>query len=140
MRSSRSAEQGFTLIELVVGLVIIALAAATIIGTMTSIASRSAEALQQSQSASIANSYLRSMLAQPFATLATGVVVNDAGAHDQFGNPIAGLGAFQVNVVSGRSFDMAPTVPWVDCALITVTVTAPSQFVTVLSAYRTNHP
>jgi prepilin-type N-terminal cleavage/methylation domain-containing protein len=141
MKFGHLKQRGFTLIELIVALVIIALAAATLVGTMTAIAARSAETLQLAQSANIANSYLRDMLARPFAALAAGVVVNDAAARDQFGTPIAaGLGAFQVNVVTGRSPDLAPTVPFVDCAIVTVRVTAPNQVVTVLSAYRTNHP
>jgi prepilin-type N-terminal cleavage/methylation domain-containing protein len=140
MNSSYNGQKGFTLIELIVALVIIALAASTIIGLMSTISSRSAAVAQQSQAATIANSYLRNALAQPFAALAAGLAINQAGAQDQFGNAIAGLENFQIDVVSATSANLLPNVPFVDCALITITVTAPDGGTTVLSAYRTRHP
>ena len=149
-------ERGFTLIELIVALVIIATAAATILGVMSAVDSRSAEAMQRTQAISIANAYLREIIAQPFVDPAgaDGEVaraafddVDDynnlptATVSDRFGNPIAGLDNYQVAVnVTQTAIGPGGALVAANRSLrITVTVTSPSQYIVSLSAFRTRH-
>jgi len=126
---------GFTLIEVIVAMVIIAMAATTIVGLLSAVATRSAETMQQAQANNIADAYLREFLRRPFADLSG---ANDAGARDQFGNPLAGLGGHQV-VVTVVLSDLG-AIPFGQAQLVTVTVTAPTQAVTVQHGYKTAHP
>ena len=130
---------GFTLIEIVVAMVIIAMAATTIVGLMSSVAVRSATAMESMQATSIANSYLRRILAGPFGSV-DAAAVDEIGAHDQYGNAIAGLDSYHVQVaVAAVALGVAPmVVPAAQARRVTVTVTGPSQVVTVLSGYKTD--
>ena len=129
-------QSGFTLIELVVALVIIAMAATTITGLMSSIATRGAEAMQQTQAADIANAYLRDALSRPFSPP---YALAHAGARDHFGNGIAGLGGYGVRVNAAQS-NALPGIPLADCLLIVVDVTSPSGFAVNLRAFKTRRP
>lgn len=130
-----SRQHGFTLIELVVALVIIAMAATTIVGVMSSIATRSAEAMQQTQAGDIANAYLRDALSRPFSAP---YVIDHAGARDHFGNGIASLADYRVRVAAVQSTTLAGNpIPPGDCLLITVDVTSPGGFAVMLRAFKT---
>jgi MSHA pilin protein MshD len=153
----RSRQGGFTLIELVVALVIIAAAASTIVGLMASISSKSAEAMQQVQAVAIADAYMREIISRPFTDPAAPYnelnragfddvndyeFLNEIGARDRTGIAIPRLQDYQIfirvepiplgpggaQVAAGRSRQ------------ITVRATSPSGRVVVLSAFRTLHP
>ena len=131
--------RGFSLIEVIVALVIIAAAASTVLGLMSSVASRSASSMEMTQASSIATAYLRRVLAQPFNNVAV-TAIDEVGARDQYGNAIAGLGAYrvQVAVVALQLGIGATRVLPASSRRVTVTVTGPSQTVTVLTGYKTD--
>lgn len=146
-------QAGFTLVELVVAIVIIAMAATTIVGVMSAVSTRSADVMVQVQAMNVADAYLREILAQPFAdpdgiggemTRTAFDDVNDydglsnAGAEDQYGNAVAGLNGYQVGVVVAAA--ALGAIPAAQSRLITVTVTGPTQTMTLLRGYKTMHP
>jgi MSHA pilin protein MshD len=130
---------GFTLIEVIVAMVIIAAAAVTILGLMSSIATSSATSMEMTQATSIANSYLRRVLASPFNTVAV-TAIDEMGARDPYGNAIAGLQNYRVQVnVATLALGMAPDqVLAAQSCFVTVTVTGPTQTVTQLTAFKTD--
>jgi MSHA pilin protein MshD len=111
MRGAR--ETGATLIELVISIVVIAVAVGAVLGLLSSTAAHSADAMVLSQAVSIAESYIEEASLKPFADPdgATGETdrvdfddvfdydgLIDVGAHDQFGNPIPALTRYTVSV------------------------------------------
>ena len=145
-------QAGFTLIELVVAIVLIASAAATIVGVTSAVSVRSADAMLELQAANIADAYLREILAKPFADPDAGGeivrstfddiddynMLNDNGAQDQFGNAIAGMEQYQVNVaVTATALGVIPAA---QARLITVTVTGANGAITMLSGFKTEDP
>jgi TPP-dependent 2-oxoacid decarboxylase len=64
--------------------------------------------------------------------------LNDAGAHDQFGNAIPGLGAYTVTVNVAQSSAL-PGISGTNARRIDVTVTTPPNVTVTLSGYRTNY-
>jgi MSHA pilin protein MshD len=149
----RRLHRGVTLIELVVAITIVAVAATTILGAMAAIASRSADAMMQQQAIAIAQAYLDEIL-QRWVVDPNGTPPNtgrgswdlvdeynglvDVGAHDQFGNPIASLSAYTVSVTTSQTAALTG-VPAAAARRIDITVSyAPNGSVT-LSGYRTNY-
>lgn len=110
--------RGFTLIEMIVILVVVAIAAAGLTGVFIHAVSRSADPMLTMQAVAVAQGYLEEALLQPYADPDGGETgsceegarqnyddvqdydcINDtAGALDQFGNPLAGLGAYNVSI------------------------------------------
>lgn len=142
MRGAGRCQSGFTLIEVILAMVIISMAAITLIGVMSAVSERSASALQQAQSASVASAYLRQIMARPFPPAAGNIDtfngLSHNGARDQFGNAITGLSGYQVNVTVAAA--ALGSIPSTQSRLITVRVTSPAQTITVLQGYRTDHP
>jgi MSHA pilin protein MshD len=149
MRGNR--ERGVTLIELVVSIVVIAIAASAVLGVLASSVGRSADAMVLSQAVSIAEAYLEEIALKPFAdpdgadgeTLRTdfddvddydGLV--DVGARDQFGVALAPLAQYTVTVSVAPSAALA-SVPSADAQRIDVRVTYPPNVTVALSGYRT---
>jgi MSHA pilin protein MshD len=149
----RAQNRGVTLIEIVVAITVVAIAATTILGVLGAVASRSADAMMQQQAIAIAGSYLDEIM-QRWVVDPNGAPPNtgrgswnlvdeynglvDVGAHDQFGNPIAALSAYTVSVVTSQSSALTG-VPAAATRRIDITVSyAPSRSVTV-SGYRTNY-
>src|SRR5690606_19079683 len=62
-------QRGMTLIELVVAIVVISMAAGTIIGLLAFMSRSSAEGMARVQSAAIANAYLQDILRRDFDTV-----------------------------------------------------------------------
>ena len=62
----RRAQSGVTLIELVIAIVVIATAAATLVGLLAYMSRNSAEGMSRAQSAAIANAYLNEVLRAQF--------------------------------------------------------------------------
>lgn len=149
------AQHGATLIELVIAITIITAAAGTIVGMLTAMSRSSADSMMQSQSASIANAYLKEILARSFANPAiTANRINadsvfdypaclpDLRVRDRFGNAPANLQSYQVavNVGPPPAALRLPGIPLPQQILVTVTVTSPLNERTVLRGYKTNHP
>jgi len=149
----RKGHRGVTLIEMVVAITVVAIAATTILGALGAVASRSADAMMQQQAIAVAGSYLDEIM-QRWVVDPSGSAPNtgrgswdlvdeynglvDAGAHDQFGNPIAGLGAYTVSVVTSQSSALTG-VPAAATRRFDITVSyAPSRSV-IVSGYRTNY-
>ena len=148
-----SRQRGVSLIELIVAITVVAIAATTILGAIGAIASRSADSMQQQQAIAIAQAYLDEIL-QRWVVDPSGTPPNtgrgswdlvdqynglvDVGAHDQFGNAIAGLSAYTVSVTVAQSAGLAG-IAAAAARRIDVNVTyAPSGSVT-LSGYRTSY-
>jgi MSHA pilin protein MshD len=150
---TRDAGRGYTLIELIVAVTIVAIAATTILGVMGAVGSRSADAMLQQQAIAIAQAYLDE-IEQRWVVDPNGTPpntgrgswdlvdqynnLNDAGAHDQFGNAIPGLGAYTVTVNVAQSSAL-PGISGTNARRIDVTVTTPPNVTVTLSGYRTNY-
>jgi len=146
----RKPEAGVTLIELVVAITIVAISATTILGAMSAVASRSADAMLQQQASAVAQAYLDEILqrwvSDPNGTPPdtgrgswdlvdqyNGLV--DVGARDQFGQAIAPLAAYTVNV------SVSPTTALTgiassDARRVDVTVTRAPNVTVKLTGYR----
>jgi MSHA pilin protein MshD len=149
MRTRR--EQGATLIELIVSIVVIAIAASAVLGVLSRSVGRSADAMVLSQAVAIAEAYLEEISLKPFAdpdgvdgeTQRTdfddvddydGLV--DNGARDQFGAALAPLAAYTVTVTIAASTALAG-VPGADAQRIDVRVTHAGDAAVALSGFKT---
>lgn len=148
----RRLSRGYTLIELIVAITVVAIVATTILGAIAAVASRSADAMLQQQAISIAQAYLeeieRRWIVDPNGTPPNtgrgswdlvdqynGLV--DVGAKDQFGNAIAVLAAYTVSVNVAQT-NALPGIAASAARRIDVTVTASPNVKVVLSGYRAN--
>jgi MSHA pilin protein MshD len=149
----RARHCGFTLIELIVAVTVVGIAAATIMGAIAAAASRSADPMLQQQAIAIAQAYLDE-IGQRWVVDPNGTPPNtgrgswdlvdqynglvDVGAKDQFGNAIAALSAYTVSV----SVSQTSALPGISAAAarrIDVTVTNGPAVNVTLSGYRTNY-
>lgn len=113
MKRRLQCESGMTLVELVMSIVIIAIAAGAVLGLLSQTSGHSADAMIVSQAVSIGEAYAEEIGLQSFddpdgsdgETLRAnfddiddydGLV--DSGARDQFGNALSGLGGYTVSV------------------------------------------
>jgi len=147
------ATRGFTLIELIVAITIVAIVATTILGAIAVIASRSADAMLQQQAIAIAQAYLDE-IQQRWVVDPNGSPPNtgrgswdlvdqynglvDVGAKDQFGNSIAALAAYTVNVRVVQSTAL-PGIAGIAARRIDITVSRSPNVSVTLSGYRTNY-
>lgn len=151
MKRDASRQSGATLVELLVSIVIVAIAASTILGVLAMTTAGSADPMIRHQAAAIAEAYLEEVLLKPltdpngidgegaradFDDLDDYDGLSDAGARDQFGNPIAGLDAYNVAVSVTPTAALA-AVPAADAMRVDITVTHTSDVNFVLSGYRT---
>jgi MSHA pilin protein MshD len=151
--SIRPRQAGVTLIEMVVAITIVAIAATTILAAIASVASRSADSMQQQQAIAIAQAYLDEIL-QRWVVDPNGTPPNtgrgswdlvdqynglvDAGAHDQFGNAIAALSGYTVSVTVSQSSAL-PGITATAARRIDINVTYGSAGRVTLSGYRTSY-
>ena len=148
----RSRYRGVTLVELVVAITIVAIAATTILGAFAAIATRSTDAMMQQQAIAIGESYLSEIL-QRWVVDPNGTPPNTGRAswdlvdqynglveipHDQFGTAIASLSSYTVNVSVSQSSGLAG-VPAADARRVDITVTYPPSASVILSGYRTSY-
>jgi MSHA pilin protein MshD len=149
----RTRQHGVTLIELIVAITIVAIAATTILGTIAAVASRSADAMVQQQAIAIGQAYMDEIL-QRWVADPNGTPPNtgrgswdlvdqynglvDVGAVDQFGNAIAALSAYTVSVsvvtTSALTGIAAPAARRID-----VTVSRAPNVTVTLSGYRASY-
>lgn len=142
---------GVTLVELLVSIVIVAIAASGVLGLLAMTTAGSADPMLRHQAAAIAESYLEEVLLKPFEDPdgVDGEVARadfddlddydglaDAGARDQFGMPLAGLGDYSVVVAVSPSSGL-PAVPPADALRVDVVVTRGVEVSFALSGYRT---
>lgn len=148
-------QTGMTLVELVISIVIIGIAAAALYSAMAAISGRSADPLLRQQSLSIAEAYLEEILLQPFLDSGGAVCpappasrasfdnvcdyagLNDNGARDARGQAIAALANYRVQVA------VTPQA-WAglaagDVLRVRVTVTDPAGQTLALDGFRTRY-
>jgi len=148
--------RGFTLIELIVSIAVVAVAMAAILGVFSSVATRSAQSMVEMQAAQIASAYLNEVLLRSFADPDANPVepsrgefddvgdyngLVDVGVRDQYNQPVAGLDRYDVAVrvstpPAGSLGAIAPS----DMRLVTVTVVHSTGLTVVVSGYRTAYP
>lgn len=145
-------QSGTTLIELVIAIVIISIASSAILTVFTTTVGSSADPMIRHQAVAIAEAYLEEIALRSFADPDgvdgeasrdlyddvddyNGLV--DAGAHDQFGNPLAGLEDYTVTVAVTASSAL-PSIASTDLFLISVTITHAANIDFTVSAYRAN--
>ena len=148
-----SRHRGVTLVELVVAITIVAIAVTTILGAFAAVATRSADAMMQQQAIAIAESYLSEILQRwvvdpngtpPNTGRASWDLVDqynglvDAGARDQFGNPIASLSSYTVSVSTSQSSALG-SAPAAAARRVDITVSYPPSASVILSGYRTTY-
>jgi len=141
---------GVTLIELLVSIVIVSIAAGGILGVLAMTTAASADPMIRHQAAAIAEAYLEEILLRPiidpdgvdgelaradFDDLDDYDGLADAGAHNQFGNPIAGLGNYNI-AVSVTASSSLPAVPLADAIRVDVVVSRGADLSFALSGYR----
>lgn len=148
-------QRGMTLVELVITIVIIGIAAAALYSAMAAITGRSADPMLRQQSLAIAEGYLEEILFQPYLDPTTPSVgsctatpglprarfddvcdyagLNDVGVRDATGAVVGALSGYGVQVVvtSLNSWNGIPA------RRIDVTVTDPSGQRLQLSGFRT---
>ncbi len=146
---------GMTLVELVITIVIVGIAAAALYSAMAAIGGRSADPMLRQQSLAIAEAYLEEILLQPYLDSGGAVCpappasragydnvcdyngLNDNGARDARGQAITALANYRVQVaVTPQAWDVLAAS---DALLVKVTVTDPAGQVLRLDGYRARY-
>jgi MSHA pilin protein MshD len=142
--------RGFTLIELVVSITVLAIAVGGMLAAMSAVSANSANTMVSEQATAIAAAYLNEVLQKPFGaadgqvTRATLDVVDDyagltdVGVHDQSGAAVPALTQYTVSIRVGAG--VLGGVPAAQLREVDVTVSHPSGVTVVLSGYRTLYP
>ncbi|MDH3389119.1 MAG: prepilin-type N-terminal cleavage/methylation domain-containing protein [Gammaproteobacteria bacterium] len=150
-------QSAFTLIEIIVTIIVIGIAATALLSVFTSLVRGSADPVIQQQATTIAEAYLEEIVLRAFEDPQGGETGTDEGeagradyddvqdyaslaagpAADQFGNPIAALAAYTVSVsVSNQTLN---GIGALDALRIDVLVSHPAADPILLSAYRTRY-
>ena len=144
-------QRGMTLVEVVISIVVISIAASAVLGVLARSVERSADALVVAQAISIAEAYLEEISLKPFVdpdgidgeALRTDFddvddydALLDVGAVDQFGNAIAGLAGYTVSVAVNPSAAL-PGVAAADAFRVDVRVQFAPYVDYTLTSYRT---
>jgi MSHA pilin protein MshD len=149
VRRGRS-QAGFTLIEILVAVVVLAIAVCGSMAALSAISVQSADAMVTEQATAVASAYLNEVLQKPFGafdghtTRSTLDVVDDynglknKGARDQTGALVPGLGQYTVTVSVGPG--TLGSVPATEVREVDVKVVHSSGVTVLLSGYRTKYP
>lgn len=147
-------QQGLTLVELIVSMVIISVALGGVLMVMNFTTSHSADPMVQHQAVAIAEAYMEEIILQPYNNPAggyTGAVralfddvadynnLNDTGGTDQNGTAIAGLGNYNVSVTVAAPAAFGPAGDTVLARAITVRVQRGTIVNFILTGFRTNY-
>jgi MSHA pilin protein MshD len=146
-------QSGVTLIELIISIVVIAIAIGGVLGVLSASVGRSADAMVMSQAVAVAEAYLEEITLRSFddpdgvdpeanridfddVDDYDGLV--DVGARDQFGVAIASLSQYTVavTVVQSAALTGVPA----DTKRVDVSVTYAPNVTVALSAYKTRLP
>jgi MSHA pilin protein MshD len=144
-------ERGATLIELVISIVAISIAASAVLGVLSGTLGRSADAMVLSQAVAVAEAYLEEISLQSFVDPDgvdgeaarpafddvddySGLV--DNGARDQFGAALAPLAQYTVTVTVTPTAALAG-IPAADAQRIDVRVTYPGNGAVALTGFKT---
>ncbi len=157
---NRVENSGFTLIEILVTIVVLGIAATSIMSVFISTVKTSADPLIQQQAVSIAEAYMEEIQSQHFAdpvAVETGGAeagetratyndvqdyagLSDTGAKNQNNVAIAGLTDYDVAVsVTAQTLSGSTSIAAVNSRRIDVTVSHPAIDPILLSGFRTNH-
>ena len=151
MKTLLKPQVGVTLVELLVSIVIVSIAATGVLGVLSMTTAASADPMIRHQAAAIAEAYLEEIMLKPindpdgidgeatranFDDLDDYHGLSDVGAHDQFGAPIAGLASYGIAVAVSPTA-VLPSVPLADALRVVVVVTHSNDVNFVLSGYRT---
>ena len=151
MKHRLKKQRGVTLVELLVSIVIVSIAASGVLGVLSMTTAASADPMIRHQAAAIAEAYLEEIMLKPvsdpdgvdgeaaradYDDLDDYDGLLDSGARDQFGAPIAGLASYDVSVSVVPSSGL-PSVPAADALRVDVLVTHSTDINFVLSGYRT---
>ncbi len=145
-------QAGVTLVELIIAMVIIGVAAAGMIGAFSTSVRGSVDPVIHKQMTAIAEGLMEEIQVKPFAVQASvaGAVRQDfndvrdyhnytsTGMVDIDGNAVAGLERYQVTVTAATSAILAPDVPAADTIEIAITVRNGTDVFT-LTGWRTNY-
>ncbi|MFG3452625.1 prepilin-type N-terminal cleavage/methylation domain-containing protein [Stutzerimonas stutzeri] len=145
-------QRGMTLVELVITIVVVGIAAAALFSAMATITARSADPMLRQQSLMLAEAYLEEILAQayaaPDAMAACGRAcfndvsdydgLNDKPPRDALDNILTRLPEYRVKVrvINATLADGAATVP---ARYVEVRVTDPAGQELILGGYRGNY-
>lgn len=148
-------QRAMTLVELVITIVIVGIAAAALYSAMAAITGRSADPMLRQQSLAIAEAYLEEILLQPFLDPSNAVCpappanrasydnvcdyngLNDNGARDARGQAISALANYRVQVsVNAQAWDVLSAA---NVLYVLVTVTDPAGQQLQLGSYRTRY-
>jgi MSHA pilin protein MshD len=149
--AGRHAQAGMTLVEVVISIVIVAIAVTAVLGVLARNVERSADAMIVTQAVAIAEAYLEEISLKSFVDPDgmdgegsrpqfddtddyDGLV--DSGAVDQFGNAIPALAAYTISVDVTPSAAL-PSVAAADALRVDVRVQFPPLVDYTLTAYRT---
>ncbi len=146
-------QRGVTLVELLVSIVIVGIAAGAVLGVLASNTAASADPMIRHQASAIAEAYLEEILLRSYTDpdgsdgegsrtayddLDDYDGLIDTPPRDQFGSPIAGLAAYTVSVSVSNSSAL-PSVPAADAVRSDVTVSRGADVSLTLSGYRTRY-
>ncbi|WP_225578953.1 prepilin-type N-terminal cleavage/methylation domain-containing protein [Pseudomonas sp. PDM14] len=129
---SPARQQGMTLVELVITIVIVGIAAAAMFSAMAAITGRSADPMLRQQSLALAEAYLEAITTRAYIDLPA-AAQNLQAAQDINGTPI--LPGYQVSV----AVNTGASVGGVAATSIRVTVVDPTGQQLLLDGYRTNY-
>ena len=158
MSESRRGDAGATLVEMVISIAIIAVVVSGTLLLVQRVAVSSADPMIERQSLAIAQAYLEEILLKPYwdPTLGSGggacpaapasralfdnvcdyQALDDAGAHDQSGAAVTGLGAYRVRVSVDSGASLGDLAGPADALRVDVRVTHPAAVDLVLSGFR----
>ena len=152
-------QQGMTLVELVVAIVVVSIAVTSVMGAMATIGGRSADPVVLLQAQAIAESYMDEISSKAFVYPDPGATCKPIPAlrsdytavcdyralpytdvRNSAGDPITGLSAYSVVVVitENAGADFTPAIAAADALKIEVTVTSPNGPFSI-TGYRTRY-
>lgn len=132
-------QHGMTLVELVITIVIIGIAAAALFSAIATITARSADPMLRQQSLYIAEAYLETLLVVDLTNNPPLIPAVEALPHGIDNEPILELSGYRVTVVLDNSAKLGPSGEQVDATRIDVSVKDPSGQVLTLTGYRTDY-
>jgi MSHA pilin protein MshD len=156
-----ASERGATLVEMVVSIVIIAIVVSGTLLLVQKVAVHSADPMIERQALAIAQAYLEEILLRPYWDPALGSGagacpappgsralydnvcdyqgVDDAGARDQTGAAVAGLGAYRVRVAVDTAAALGDLSGSADVLRVDVRVTHPAAIDLMLSGFKARY-